>query len=528
MSALQSSTQDSLLNDALFAHLKREVIEATGLAYYGDKDVVLAERIRRRMCTLGLTSGSAYAARLSDPAHREAELDLLIQELTIGETFFFRHREQFDALRDVVIPELLERNRDTKRLRVWSAGCSIGAEPYSVSILLRTVFGDRLEGWEINIVGTDINRGFLAQAREASFAEWAFRNCTGEFRDQYFESSGKGWTLRRRFRDGVSFEYHNLVQHPFPSLLHNLANFDIILFRNVLIYFDVDVSRTTISRFEKCLVGGGWLLPGYAELNPDLFTGFQPVNFPGATLYRKASAIQSSNTRVAWIQPDATPANNGSPTVSVGNTGPLGPHFPPLENWTPPVLPEIPNSFGEPRKPQRREGDSADADSAGSSSESKLESLRRLCDHGQLAEAAILCRRLIEEDGLNPAVHFYHSLILEPMGLHGEADSALRRAIYLDRRFALAHYYLGLLQQKSSDPKGAARSFRNALKILATMDQEQSLTAADGMKVKELTKLAEMQLATLETSSSNSGTFVVPPSGGTSVSNRGRTASSSQ
>ena len=127
------------------------------------------------MSARGLSDGHAYLDLLLDGASGEVELDGLITELTIGETFFFRHKEIFDALRDVVLPDVLRRNQQSRRLRIWSAGCSTGAEPYSVSILLKRELGKELAGWEVHIVGTDINRDFLARAREGRFDDWAER-----------------------------------------------------------------------------------------------------------------------------------------------------------------------------------------------------------------------------------------------------------------------------------------------------------------------------------------------------------------
>jgi len=200
-----------LRSDPSYPRLKEHVIAATGLAYYADKDNDFAVRVAQRMAGQGVRGCGAYLALLADAARGEAELDALIESLTIGETFFFRHREMFDALRDVVVPDVLARNRATRRLRVWSAGCSIGAEPYSVSMLLRQEFGRELAGWEVTILGTDINREFLARAREGCYEEWGLRNMPEEVRRAHFVRSGKAWRVAPEYREGVSFQYHNLI-----------------------------------------------------------------------------------------------------------------------------------------------------------------------------------------------------------------------------------------------------------------------------------------------------------------------------
>src|SRR5438270_533851 len=150
-------TAAPLSMDPDYLRLKGHVIAATGLAYYADKDADLGARLARRLQARGRPDCGSYLDLLTGGSEGEAELDALIADLTIGETFFFRHREVFDALRDIVLPDLIERNRASRQLRIWSAGCSTGAEPYSVSILLRRDLAARLEGWDVTLVGTDIN-----------------------------------------------------------------------------------------------------------------------------------------------------------------------------------------------------------------------------------------------------------------------------------------------------------------------------------------------------------------------------------
>ena len=125
-------------------------------------------------------------------------MDALIEEVTIGETYFFRHREHFDALRDLVLPDLIARNAGQRRLRIWCAGCADGAEPYSLSILLRRELAHLLFGWEVSILGTDINRQCLAIAREGRFEEWSLRSTSEDVKQACFAEKGK--TLDHRAR----------------------------------------------------------------------------------------------------------------------------------------------------------------------------------------------------------------------------------------------------------------------------------------------------------------------------------------
>lgn len=480
MSRLDYSSP-SLLDDPFYPRVKDFVIEATGLAYYADKDEDLAGRIGRRLSKLALRNCTSYLNILLDGRAGESELDALIEELTIGETYFFRHQEQFDILRDFVLPDLIERNQRTRRLRIWSAGCAIGAEPYSLAIMLKRELGDRIAGWGVTILGTDINREFLARAREGKFEEWALRGSPDWLKRACFAPSGKSWIIVPEYRECVSFQCHNLVRHPFPSLVHNLSAFDLILCRNVMIYFSPAIVRRLIAQFHQCLVEDGWLVVGHAEPNTELFRAFRTVNGHATTVYQRS-------------REQKTEVDRFSPNTAFLSTKAERTQMPIVEipvAWSPtPSIPE-PEPFHakhvkpfEPVHPALAE----------------LATVRLLADRGEWEEAAHCCEKVLAEDRLSPTAHFYHALVLEQMGLRAEAERSLRRAIYLDRTFVLAHYHLGLFLQKKGDARGAMRAFENVLKLLSRMEAGQTFPDGDGITVADLKELAEMHLEVLHRS----------------------------
>lgn len=456
--------QNALLAHPLYPRLKQFVLDRTGLNYYQDKDSDFAERTCRRLASLRIPDCSAYLERLEGPDGRR-ELDALVGELTIGETYFFRHSEQFDALRDIIIPAILKRNQPHRRLRIWSAGCATGAEPYSVSILLKTHFPHLDADWDVRILATDINRDFIARAQDARFADWAFRSTPDDLKYRCFSKSGSQWILAPEFRRCVSFQYHNLIQDPFPA-----ESFDLILCRNVAIYFSLDECRKLVSRFEASLVEDGWLLVGHAEPNTEMFGAFQMLSLPGAILYRRGiNRLEHANELP-------------QPTV--------------LENWVPPVLPALSEikTASQPLPVPAPEASPAQADP---SPAGDLSAIRRLADEGNWTRAAECCEALLKRDNLISAVHFYYALILEHLGRDAESEQALRRAVYLDRNSALAHYHLALRQQKNSDRRGASRSFENVLRLLSQVEPGHVFSDADGITAGELRELARSQAEAL-------------------------------
>jgi chemotaxis protein methyltransferase CheR len=455
---------DALIGDPAYLLLKEHLIGSTGLTYYVDKDIDLARRLGRRLSTTGVEDCATYLTILRDPLRGPPELDALIAEITIGETYFFRHQEHFDALRDRVLPDLMSRNetrnRASRSLRIWCAGCADGPEPYSLAILLKREMARQILGWEVTILGTDINRRCLARAREGRFEEWALRSTSEEIKRSCFSREGRCWNIAQEYKEWVSFQFHNLVEHSFPSLLNNLSAFDLIVCRNVMIYFGPDLMRRMIRQFYDCLVPGGWLVVGPAEPNMTCFTSFRAVNAPGVTLYQKPD--QPSGPDLA---------------VETFTAAPL----PPVQT--------VPRARDWATRRVRMEPARATPPT--------LEDVRSYADSGAWEKASRCCEQLLEENNLKANVHFYRALVLEQMNKHQEAEVSLRRAIYLDRQSVLAHYYLGLFLQSRGDPKQAARSFENTLNLLQFRAGTDRFADADGITAAELGKLAAMHLEIL-------------------------------
>lgn len=488
MSRVQSA-QGRLAEDPGYPELKARVIESTGLAYYKDRDEDLSERIARRLSKLGLKDCASYLGLLSEGPAGAQELDELIVELTIGETYFFRYPEQFEALRDIVLPDLAQRRRSSRRLRIWSAGCASGPEPYSLSLLTKRELGQSLAGWDVSILGTDINRRFLAQAREARYGDWALRATPEEIKRSCFSGAKDSWALDPQYKGGVCFQYHNLVKHPFPSLIDNLCAFDLILCRNVMIYLQAEINRRIAAQFHRCLQDGGWLLIGEAEADTRLFRSFLTVNVPGAVLYQKKEGASESLPAAPHVGSNALPERaeyGAAPAAPAPQALPEAPPPP----WSAPLLP-----------PEPAPHDWKDLET-GPSPQSPaparpLEEVRLLADQGRWEEASELCRRALEKDSLNPLAHFYYALILEQIGLADQSEESLRRALYLERNFVLAHYHLGVLLQKTGRLAASSRSFQNALTLLFRLDKDRAFPEADGIKAGELQELAKMHLEVL-------------------------------
>src|SRR5262249_13640041 len=176
----------------------------------------------------------------------------ILQVITIGETYFFRNQDQFNALRTSVLPDIIEKHEKAhhKQIRIWSAGCASGEEIYSIAILLRELIAD-LSSWSIHLLGTDINAGSLNRARQGTYRSWSFRNETPEdLQDRWFTHRGESYKIDPAIQKMVTFNLLNLVSDNYPSPETETEQMDLIMFRNVSIYFDQPTTVAIIKRLQ--------------------------------------------------------------------------------------------------------------------------------------------------------------------------------------------------------------------------------------------------------------------------------------
>ena len=259
--------------------------ERFGLTFNGIRLEILEARLRPRLRELHLTSLRDYYHHLRFHPDRESEFARLPAMVTNNETYFFRETHQFDLLVRHVIPERRACLRG-RPLRILSAGCSSGEEPYSLSIALNNA-GLPLHGiaWEID--ACDLNPERVARAQEALYPESSLRACDAEARRRYFTEESGGFRLRERYRRGVRFFNANLLA---PNGTLGWAIYDAVLCRNLLIYFSEEAFATAIGLFARCLMPGGYLFLGHSESLLDRKTPFAPAMVGGAVVYRKLEA----------------------------------------------------------------------------------------------------------------------------------------------------------------------------------------------------------------------------------------------
>jgi len=271
-------------------HIRDVIYRAAGIFHPDNKLRLLQDRCGRRMQELKLQTLRQYLECLTTHPQRQAELVALLNEITIGETCFFRNQPQLDALRHVVIPNILQAksNLPLRRLRIWSAGCSTGEEPYTLRMLTLEEAGGQLKDWSTEILATDLNERSLAHAQQGVYGDYSTRHLAPSYRSKYFVPLDDKLQVNAIARSNISFTRLNLSD---DSRMTFMKSMDAIFCCNVLIYFDLASKRRVIQHFFNNLLPHGYLFLGHSESLYGVNDDFRLVHLPGATAYVKGERV---------------------------------------------------------------------------------------------------------------------------------------------------------------------------------------------------------------------------------------------
>jgi len=266
--------QFRLLRDLVHAH--------SGLWFRDDMMYLVERRLGARVAALGLSGFEAYHHFLLYDPGRSEELEDAVELLTTNETYLFREPLQLEAFQREIMPRLAKDLAGRKQLRVLSAGCSTGEEAYTAAVLVRE--SGLFEGWDVEVVGCDLSRRCLAQARAGAYAESAFRSPEAERLRRWFQLRGGKWVVEDEIRRSVRFVRENLLG---PRALASVPMLDVVFCRNVMIYFDTEARRKVLGRLHARMRPGGWLLLGHSESLLGVTADFELVHLREDLVYRR-------------------------------------------------------------------------------------------------------------------------------------------------------------------------------------------------------------------------------------------------
>jgi chemotaxis protein methyltransferase CheR len=438
--------------DSAVERLLGHVAAQTGLVFRGYDRTRAAQLLTAQAARSGAPTLAAFAEHV---AQRGASaIEELAEHLTIKETSFFRSPQQFTMLREAILPDLLARRRAEGTLRLWSAGCATGPEPYSLAMTVREALGPALHHWQVLILATDIDATALETGRRATYSTAQLRGLPEALRRRYVISeSANRHHLSQEVREMVTFRPLNLND---PAAWAELPQLDIIFCRNVIIYFDATTNTALMRRFRQALRDDGTLFLGYAETLWEISDQFAPLRGHNTFAYRPAHTDAPAAPRHAPRHPPPKAARERASRPAAPPREPSQPASPAaIQQRLAAAVPTLP---------------AAEARAA-----ALLREARGLADRGDTLGAAQRCDEAVTLDPLLWQAYFLGGLLALAREAWPNASLAFSRLTYLRPQDPLAHYYLAVVKQHLGETQRATVSYRHALALMAPLAADQPL-----------------------------------------------------
>jgi chemotaxis protein methyltransferase CheR len=457
--------------EAILRQFEKRTGLALGNARRRDALAALAKAARAR----GIADTETFLRRLRTDARLFEDL---ICEITVGETHFFREPAQIEAIRRTILPELARSKAAGLPLRFWSAGCATGEEAYTLAMLAEEAgLSDRT-----TVLATDISETALAKARAAEYGRWSLRHIPEGRFERFFAAQGNRLKIDDGLRRSVRFERLNLASDCYPALGNGTSGLDLILCRNVMIYFEKTQIERVAQRLYGCLRFGGWLVTGPSD--PPLWphAPFETVIVPGAVLYRRESVVagrlrpRTAGPRAArGERPGAARDHGARPRRRAGGSVAAQARF---------------------TAPSARFGRSGIADRPPALREDEwIAEVARLVATADQARAKQAADLALRQFPLSTSLHYQRAMMLMELGQLEEAASALRRVLFLDRSLAAAHFALGTILMRQADTAAACRSLETAVRLSRARPPLEAVPMCDGQSARELRDAARAQIA---------------------------------
>ncbi len=455
----------------------------------------LVTKLETRCRLLKITNAQVYYNLLSsDSTTAQEEWQKLIELVTVGESYFLRDQGQFNLLKNQLLPELIRKQSASRSLTIWSAGCSTGEEPYSLAILLAELIPNWTT-WKLSVLGTDINLSSLALARQGLYHSWSFRLMEESIKIRYFQRQSTGWKINSQIRELVKFNYDNLIEDEFhPVHLLESGTVDLILCRNVFVYFDATAIATGLNKLLTALKAGGYLLTAHTELYGCSHPHLQSLVFSESIVYQKkfaASAplpeqLPERQKQLLKVFPLAHDAHQSQPSPS--------PSLKPVPTLTETVDPGDPNlerlKLAQTEFIKKRYTEAINI---------ALEILQDQTQHfeayyllaqayanlGDLDQATHYAKAAIVLDPFAVSLYYLLAEIAEEQGQLELTKTYFKKIIYLEPNSIAAYLELGSLYAKENQISRARKMWSTALELLkklpacATVEKQGAQTAGD-------------------------------------------------
>jgi len=274
------------ISDAEFVQLRDFIYVQCGIYVADNRKYLLENRLANRLKLLNLKNFGEYYHYLQYDTNKKTELSKLFEVITTNETSFYRNPPQLKVFQENILTEVIaeQKKKGEKKLRIWSAGCSTGEEPYTLAIIIAEVLRGELASWDVRITASDLSERVLEAARKGLYNEYTLRTTPKEIVARYFEKDGENFRVKQELKRLISFGQLNLSDR---AALKRVERSQLVFCRNVIIYFDDEMKKKVIGAFYDNLMPSGYLLIGHSESLHNITRSFKPIHYPGAIMYKK-------------------------------------------------------------------------------------------------------------------------------------------------------------------------------------------------------------------------------------------------
>lgn len=513
---------EEIINKDNLIVLRDFIQKRTGIFFSETKFFTLEERIFSNFLDSQRSNFNDYILFISSNKGKRC-LQKLISLLTTNETFFFRGRAHFDLLESYILPEIItQKDASSKTISIWSAGCSTGEEPYSIAILLKKLIYNT-ESWNIRITASDIDEDALNKAQKGEYTQWSFRGVPAPVIENCFIKEGENYKIKNEYKPLVHFTSNNLILDPPPLAGGYNKKFDLIICRNVTIYFDKETTMSLASKFYNALEKGGYLIIGHAEYSAKNYALFKTRGFPNAIIYQKEENKTDGsiyqNINIPLFSNDynrkrsAASGNGVYKRTYIKETD----DFIKLTEVKKPagLAPKINTSSFKPRNVSSEETKVFN-EAMLYYHQKKYElaidrflrihntnpSNARACwmlshiaaNRGYFDEAIAWANRCIQIDPLFKEPYYTLSLIHLAREEFKEAESKIKKTIYIDQNFILGYFMLGNIYILKQLPSQAKKYFKMASDMLVSKSTDEIIFQIENLTVGELLKLVELKV----------------------------------
>ena len=475
-----------MISRQLFQEVSSQVANLLGWDLYHHRLSDLKRGLTATAAELGVGGTPEKIERwIKTTRWSQRELDILSSHLTVGETYFFREQASLKAFQLQVIPEIMNRRSGGSQfIRLWSAGCCSGEEPYTLAILLNQEFLD-LKDWNVHLLGTDVNQSFLEKARKGDYTQWSFRETPPYIQQKYFSKKDGVWSIDAKIKRMVKFSALNLADDLYPSAATGTLNMDVIFCRNVLMYFTPVQIKQVVKRFYNSLNNSGWLVTSAVELNDQYFGEFETVKFDSCILYHKNKVKPQLVISRDVIRNTPRQVRSGSTTLKAirppVTSGTSANHGPNPEEKPKMAAEQAKELFSQGKYEQCIVLCGSELNKSPDQPDLILFTVQSMANLGKLDQAHEWAEKLRTSPNVKAEHLYLYAHILLEKNDFGEALKNLKRALYLNPHHVMCHFLSGNIYTRLDNKPAGMKHYQNVRDLLSSYQADDLVPDSEGL-----------------------------------------------